>query len=159
MPTSDAGTVVEINISPQHEVLPEPVQRARAVSGRGLEGDRNFFAGEGTQPERDRELTLIAMEALDGLATEHGIEITAAESRRNVATRGIDLNRLEGRRFRVGEVECEGIELCEPCNHLQNLTQPGVLRGLVHRGGLRAAILTDGEIAVGDAVAGLPGDS
>jgi MOSC domain-containing protein YiiM len=158
-PPSGAGTVVEINISPQHEVLPAPVQRARAVSGRGLEGDRNFFAGQGTQPERDRELTLIAMEALDALAAEHGIELTAAESRRNIATRGIDLNRLEGRRFRVGAVECEGVELCEPCNDLQRLTKPGVLRGLVHRGGLRAAILTDGEIAVGDPVAPLASDA
>jgi MOSC domain-containing protein YiiM len=147
---------VEINISPEHEVLPEPVARVRAVPGRGLEGDRNYYAGDGTQPERDRELTLIATEALDELAAEHGIELTAAESRRNVATRGVDLNGLEGRRFRVGDVECEGIELCEPCNHLQGLTKPGVLRGLVHRGGLRAAILSEGEIAVGDAVAALP---
>ena len=98
------------------------------------------------------ELTLIATEALAGLAEEHGVDLTAAESRRNLATRGIDLNELEGRRFRVGDVVCEGIELCEPCRHLQGLTKPGVLRGLVHRGGLRAAILTEGEIAVGDAV-------
>ncbi len=149
------GAVVEINISPEHEVLPEPVARVRAVPGRGLEGDRNFFAGEGRHPEPDHELTLIATEALDHLAAEHGIELTAAESRRNVATRGIDLNLLEGRRFRVGDVDCDGIELCEPCSHLEGLTQPGVLRGLVHRGGLRAAILSEGEIAVGDAVAPL----
>jgi MOSC domain-containing protein YiiM len=154
-----AGEVVEINIAPEHELLPEPVPSVRAVPGRGLEGDRNFFNGEGLQPERDRELTLIATEGLDALAVEHGIELSAAESRRNVATRGIDLNRLEGKRFRVGDVECEGIELCEPCNHLQGLTKPGVLRGLVHRGGLRAAILTDGEIAVGDAVAPLAADA
>jgi MOSC domain-containing protein YiiM len=146
------GEVIEINISPEHEALPQAVDRVRAIPGRGLEGDRNFFEGPGTQPERDRELTLIATEALDALAAEHGIELTAAESRRNVATRGVDLNELEGRRFWVGNVECEGIELCEPCNHLQGLTKPGVLRGLVHRGGLRAAILTEGEIAVGDAV-------
>lgn len=159
MPPPATGEVVEINISPEHEVLPKPVSRVRAVSGRGLEGDRNFFEGEGTQPEPDRELTLIATEALDALAAEHGIKLTAAQSRRNVATRGIDLNQLEGRRFRVGDVECEGIERCEPCNHLQGLTKPGVLRGLVHRGGLRAAILTDGEIAVGDRVTALPGDA
>ena len=152
------GEVVEINISPEHEVLPEPVPRVRAVPGRGLEGDRNFFKGPGAQPERDRELTLIASEALAGLAEEHGIDLTAAESRRNVATRGIDLNELERRRFRVGDVVCEGIELCEPCRHLQGLTEPGVLRGLVHRGGLRAAILTEGEIAVGDKVAALDDD-
>jgi MOSC domain-containing protein YiiM len=148
----DAGKVVEINISPEEERLPEPVERVRAVAGRGLEGDRYFYDGEGTQPERDRELTLIALEALDALAEERGIELTAAESRRQVATRGIDLNALEGKRFRVGAIQCEGIELCEPCSHLQGLTQPGVLRGLVHRGGLRAAILEGGEIAIGDPV-------
>ncbi len=152
MAADRAGEVVEINIAPEHEVLPEPVASVRAVPGRGLEGDRNFYQGPGVQPKRDRELTLIATEALDALADEHGIELTAAESRRNLATRGIDLNALEGRRFRVGDVECEGIELCEPCSHLQGLTKPGVLRGLVHRGGLRAAILSEGEIAVGDPV-------
>ncbi len=155
MPSPATGRVVEINISPEHEVLPEPVDTVRAAAGRGLEGDRNFYRGEGTQPERDHELTLIAAEVLEALAAEHGIDLTPAESRRNVATRGIDLNQLEGRRFRVGDVECEGIELCEPCNHLQGMTQPGVLRGLVHRGGLRASILTDGEISVGDEVAPL----
>ena len=153
MPAEKGGQVVEINISPERDVLPAPVERVRAVPGRGLRGEYHFFTGDGTQPERDRELTLIATEALDALHAEHGIHLTAAESRRNIATRDIDLNVLEGRRFRVGEVECEGIEPCEPCRGLERLTEPGVLRGLVHRGGLRAAILTSGDIAVGDEVA------
>jgi MOSC domain-containing protein YiiM len=155
VPAEIAGEVVEINVWPEEEELPHHVDRVRAIAGRGLEGDRHFFTGEGTQPERDREVTLIATEALQALASEHRIELTAAESRRNVATRGIDLNLLEGRRFRIGDVECEGIELCEPCRTLERLTTRGVIRGLVHRGGLRAAILTGGEIAVGDAVAPL----
>ena len=156
MPAEPAGKVVEINISPERDVLPEPVERVRAVAGRGLEGEYHFFTGAGTQAERDRELTLIATEALEALETEHCIHLSPAESRRNVATRGIDLNRLEGRRFRVGEVECEGIELCEPCRNLVRLTEPGVLRRLVHRGGLRAAILSEGEIAVGDEIVPIP---
>lgn len=147
---------MEINISPERDVVPTPVGQVRAVAGRGLEGEYHFFSGEGVQPERDRELTLIATEALEALDAEHDIRLTPAETRRNVATRGVDLNSLEGRRFRVGEVECRGIELCEPCKNLVRLTEPGVLRGLVHRGGLRAAILTDGEIAVGDEVVALP---
>jgi MOSC domain-containing protein YiiM len=151
-----AGKVVEINVWPDDEELAHPVERVRAVVGRGLEGDRHFYEGPGLQPERDKELTLIATEALDAMAAEHGIELSAADSRRNLATRGIDLNQLEGRRFRVGDVECEGIELCEPCRRLERLTQPGVIRGLVHRGGLRCSILTEGEIAVGDEVAALP---
>jgi MOSC domain-containing protein YiiM len=152
---ADSGQVVEINVSPERDVLPEPADRVRAIAGRGLEGEYHFYGGPGMQPERDQEITLIAVEALDGLSVEHGIDMTPAESRRNIATKGIDLNRLEGRRFRVGEVECEGIELCEPCRNLERLTQRGVIRGLVHRGGLRAAILTDGEISVGDEVAPL----
>jgi MOSC domain-containing protein YiiM len=150
-----SGEVVEINISSERGVLPTSVAKVRAVAGRGLEGEYHFFDGEGTQRERDRELTLIATEALEALEAEHGIELTAAESRRNVATKGVDLNQLERIRFRVGSVECQGIELCEPCRTLERATQQGVIRGLVHRGGLRAAILTDGEIAVGDPVAPL----
>ncbi len=151
----DVGRVVEINISPKYERLPEAIERISAVAGRGLEGDRYFLAEGEPKPRRDRDLTLIATEALQALEAEHGIVMSAAESRRNVATRGIDLNALEGKRFAVGEVECEGLELCEPCSHLQGLTQPGILRGLVHRGGLRAAIVSGGEIAVGDEVRAL----
>lgn len=147
-----AGVVVEINIAPRREELPTPVDRVQAVEAQGLAGDRKFAAEPRPDDERDRDLTLIAAEALEGLFAEAGIELSGAESRRNLLTRGIDLNALVGRAFRVGPVECEGIELCEPCSHLQGLTKPGVLRGLVHRGGLRAAIRRGGEIAVGDQV-------
>jgi MOSC domain-containing protein YiiM len=75
-----------------------------------------------------------------------------ADSRRQVLTRGIDLNALVGREFTVGSVRCRGVELCEPCAHLQSVTQDGVLKGLVHRGGLRADVLNDGDVSVGDAV-------
>jgi MOSC domain-containing protein YiiM len=152
---ADNGEVVEINISPQHERLPEPVESVLALPGRGLEGDRYFVADGNPEPDAE-DITLVATEALEALEREHGITLSAAETRRNVATRGIDLNALVGRRFRIGELECEGRELCEPCNHLEGLTQPGVLKGLVHRGGLRAAILAEGRIAVGDPVAEIP---
>ena len=147
-----AGTVAEINIAARHEELPTAVDRVRAVPGRGLEGDRNFLVDGEPEPDRDDDLTLIAAEALEALAADTGIQLTAAESRRNLLVRGIDLNSLVGRRFTVGEAVCRGIELCEPCRHLEGLTQPGVLRGLVHRGGLRAAIISGGAIAVGDSV-------
>jgi MOSC domain-containing protein YiiM len=150
-----AGTVVEINIAAAHEELPTPVERVEAVAGRGLVGDRNFLADGHPQPGRDADLTLIASEALAALTGETGIALSAAASRRNVLIRGIDLNALDGRRFQVGEVECEGIELCEPCRHLERLTEPGVMRGLVHRGGLRAAIVRGGEIAVGDRISAI----
>lgn len=144
----DKGRVEGIFVGPER-ALPTPVERVRALAGKGLEGNRYFFEGGATP---GTALTLIAAEALEGMAAEHGIEITAAESRRNVLTRGIDVNALVGKRFRIGEVECEGIELCEPCTHLESVTKPGVIKGLVHRGGLNADILTDGEIVVGDPV-------
>jgi MOSC domain-containing protein YiiM len=136
------GSVESIAVAPEESALPGPVGEIE-VSDRGLVADRHRDAGD---------ITLIEAEALDGLLADTGIELSHEESRRQVLTRGIDLNALVGRRFTVGTVECEGVELCEPCNHLQSLTKPGVLRGLVHRGGLRADIVGSGRIAVGDRV-------
>jgi len=89
---------------------------------------------------------------MEAVASEGEASIGPAATRRNVLTRGIDVNELVGKRFRIGTVECEGVELCEPCTHLESMTQPGVIKAFVHRGGLNADILTDGEISVGDAV-------
>jgi MOSC domain-containing protein YiiM len=88
---------------------------------------------------------------MDALALDSG-QLRYEDARRNIVTRGIDLNALVGERFAVGEVQCLGQRLCEPCAHLQRLTQPGTLRGLVHRGGLRADILAGGVIRVGDEI-------
>jgi MOSC domain-containing protein YiiM len=142
------GIVVQIAIAVERPQLPAPVPSVRAEAGHGLEGEYHWSH----EPEPGQSLTLIAAEALAGLREGTGIELSHEASRRNVLTRGIDLNALVGRRFSVGGVECEGVELCEPCNTLAKLTERGVLRGLVHRGGLRADILAGGEIAVGDPV-------
>jgi MOSC domain-containing protein YiiM len=144
-----SGVVEQIAISADREVLPAAVASVRAEAGRGLEGEYHWSA----TPEPGQSVTLIAAEALEGLRADTGIELSHEASRRNLLTRGIDLNALVGRRFTVGAVECKGVELCQPCNHLAKLTERGVLRGLVHRGGLRADILSGGEIAVSDAVA------
>lgn len=143
------GEVLAIFVGPERQ-LPQPVERVEAHAGKGLAGNRYYWA-DGEAPAGNA-LTLIAEEELSAFNDETGIELTAQASRRNVLTRGIDLNALVGKRFRVGEVECEGVELCEPCAHLASLTHPGVLRGMVHRAGLNADILTDGKIAVGDPV-------
>jgi MOSC domain-containing protein YiiM len=119
-----------------------PVQSVRAVAGRGLVGDRKDNAG--ARP--GGALTLIEAEVLEDVG------LTGLQSRRQVVVRGVRLNDLVGKRFRVGEVECLGVELCEPCLHLQSLTRPGIIEELAHRGGLNADILTDGTIAVGDPV-------
>jgi len=142
------GRVEGIFIGPKYE-LPRAVERVRAVAGSGLEGNRYFYDGDAPP---GRALTLIATEALAEGAASSGVELEAHESRRNVLTSGIDVNELVGVRFRIGAVECLGVELCEPCSTLEKLTRPGVIKAYVHRAGLNADILTDGEIAIGDLV-------
>lgn len=144
------GRVEGIFVTSVHGELPARVESVRALAGRGLEGNRYFFDNGDAPP--GRAVTLIAAEAVEALEREHGVSLEAAATRRNVVTRGIDVNALVGKRFRIGDVECEGVELCEPCAHLQSMTKPGVIKGLTHRGGLNADILSDGEIKVGDAV-------
>ena len=148
----EAGTVEALALAPQAEAPMRLVDRAHAHAGRGLEGDRYFeHAGTFSNPHSNgHDLTLIEAEVVDELG------LAPAEARRNVVTRGIDLNSLVGRRFRVGEAECVGRRLCEPCAHLQRLTHPGILRDLVHRGGLRADVLGGGALRVGDGVTALP---
>ena len=133
--------VEEINIGPSEAL--KPVASVAALAGKGLRGDRHFDA-DGAKP--GQALTLIEAEALEDVG------LTGAQSRRQLVVRGVRLNELVGRRFRVGDVECAGVELCEPCLHLQRLTRPGIIKDLIHRGGLNADILTDGQIRVGDPV-------
>ena len=152
-----AGSVESIYIAADAEGETLPVGEIRAIAGQGLEGDR-YFAGGGTffdERKTGQDITLIEAEAIEALARVHGIQLGPGESRRNVMTRGIGLNDLVGRRFTVGEVECVGRRLCDPCSHLEGLTQPGVLKGLVNRGGLRADVVIGGRIAIGDAVSDL----
>lgn len=129
-------------------------EQADAVAGRGLRGDR-YFEGTGhfSRPGKTgQDLTLVAAEALAALRAETGIALDGAAARRNIVTSGIDLNALVGRRFAIGEAQCVGRRWCEPCAHLQRLTEPGVLRGLIHRGGLRADVVRGGRIRAGDPV-------
>ena len=152
-----SGRVEAIVIAPDAEGPMVRVERAAAHAGRGLEGDR-YFDDRGTFSNahgRGHDLTLIEAEVLDAL-TFAGGRLAPEEARRNVVTRGIDLNALVGRRFRIGAVECFGQRLCEPCAHLERLAdeagKPGTLRALIHKGGLRVDLLSDGEIGVGAAV-------
>jgi len=146
------GTVEGLAVAPAAEAPMQLLEVAQARAGRGLDGDR-YSAGAGTfSPRAGRrpgyDLTLIAAEVLDEMAAA-GQALDFADTRRNVLTRGIDVNALVGRRFRIGDVLCEGRRLCEPCVHLDRLSGPGILRPLIHRGGLRADILTDGEVGLG----------
>jgi MOSC domain-containing protein YiiM len=153
------GTVEAIAIAEMASGPMRLVEEAQALAGRGLAGDR-YAAKAGTFTPRGGtgygyDLTLIQAEVLDELVLAGDRRLGYAEARRNVVTRGVDLNALVGRRFRIGEVECIGQRLCEPCAHLERLTTKGVLRGLIHRGGLRADILTDGGIDIGSAIESL----
>jgi MOSC domain-containing protein YiiM len=136
------GRVEAIRISPEHERLPEPVDTVD-VTDEGMTGDRYFGRGD---------ITLVEAEALEAFNDETGIPLSHAEIRRQVLTRGVSLNDLLNKRFRVGDVEAVGVEWCEPCNHIQSMTYPGVLKGMVHRAGLRADVVQAGQIAVGDEV-------
>jgi MOSC domain-containing protein YiiM len=153
VPTT-SGLVEAIFVAPEAGAAMLELDEVRAIAGHGLDGDR-YAAGQGTfsvTGSRGNELTLIAGEVLDSLQLPDGRALSGAEARRNVVTRGLDLNALVGRRFRIGEVEVIGRRRCEPCAHLQRLTRPGVLRALVHRGGLRADLLNTGTLRVGDPI-------
>lgn len=143
-----SGRVESIWIAGEPGARTRPVEQVEAMAGKGLMGDRKHRdrLPEDKQAKAGRELTLIEVEALQALARETGIELGPGEHRRQVVTSGIRLNDLVGKRFTVGPLECVGVELNEPCLHLERLTQPGVLRGLVHRGGLRADILSGGTL-------------
>jgi MOSC domain-containing protein YiiM len=143
------GRIEAIFIAAEHGEHPHPVESATAIAGKGIEGNRYFDEGR-----HETELTLIEAEQLERVA-EEGLDIDAAATGRQVLTRGIDLNALVGRRFRVGEVECRGIELCEPCTVMEARTLPGAIKALTHRAGLNAEILVGGEIRPGDAVSEL----
>jgi MOSC domain len=142
------GSVVAILTAPDAERPLTRVDRVDAVGGRGLAGDR-YYNGRGTfsGPGRGYQLTLVEAEVLDSLA------LPWEQARRNIVTRGIALNALVGHRFKIGAVECIGRRLAEPCSHLEKLARHGLLRPLVHRGGLRADILESGPISIGDSVA------
>jgi MOSC domain-containing protein YiiM len=147
------GNVESIHIAPAAKAPMHAVNEVQAIPGTGLNGDR-YAQQQGTffKPLPDFELTLIESEALEALKQEYDIELSPAESRRNVTTRGVALNHLVGKEFKIGEVKIRGIRLCEPCSHLEALTGRPLVKGLCHRGGLRAQILTEGTIRVGDIV-------
>jgi MOSC domain-containing protein YiiM len=137
-------TVVAIHLGADHGRPVEAVTAVDARAGKGLEGDRHFRADGRAEP--GEALTLVEEEVVDEVGLPPG------GTRRQVTVRGVRLNDLIGRRFRVGAVECYGVELCEPCLSLERNTRPGIIRDLVHRAGINADILNDGTISVGDVI-------
>jgi MOSC domain-containing protein YiiM len=148
------GNVESIHVADKAEGPTRAVDSVTAIPGAGLDGDR-YARHQGTfsKPEPDYELTLIEAEAIEALKRDYDVDLMPGNARRNIVTRGVPLNHLVGREFRIGDVKIRGLRLCEPCNHLERLTAKPVIKGLRHRGGLRAQILTSGAIRVGDTVA------
>ena len=147
------GTIRAIHVAAEQGAPMEPRESVRAVAGRGLENDR-YFDTEGTFADRaGSDLTLIERETLEAVECDYDIGLEDGIHRRNLTTEGVALNHLVGEQFRVGEIICEGTELCEPCSYLEgHLERQGVRQALVHRGGLRARILEGGVVRPGAAV-------
>lgn len=139
--------VISINMAPSKGAPMVSVEEVRALAGRGLVGDRKLDS-----PKPGGQLTLIEVEAIEALARDYKIEIEPRVTRRNIVTRGVALNHLVGREFKIGEVRVRGVRLCEPCTYLETLTGMKLREGLVHRGGLRADIVSNGVIRKGDEI-------
>jgi MOSC domain-containing protein YiiM len=151
---TEQGSVISIHIAPTGAAPMKSVTAAQAVAGRGLDGDR-YYSKLGTYSNdagSGRDVTLIEVEAIEALKREYKIELEPGQSRRNIVTRGVALNHLVEREFRIGDVVLRGTRLCEPCAHMERLTVKGAMRGLIHRGGLRAEIVKGGPIRVGDVI-------
>ena len=148
------GKILSINITPEEGTALSQVQEIRAVVGKGLEGDRYFFkTGKfSSKPSSGREVTLIESEAILAAQRDYRIVLKENETRRTLVTENIALSHLVGKEFFVGEVLLKGIRLCEPCGYLESLTKVGVKAAYIHRGGLRADILKEGMIRVGDEI-------
>lgn len=149
------GELEAIYISPKKGEEMQALHQVRAVPGKGLEGDRYYLRAEARPNDHspEDEVTLIEVETYDALQRDYSLSLDPGTSRRNLVTRGTPLNHLVGREFEVGEITLLGLELCEPCTHLANLSgRREILPALVHRGGLRAQILTEGTIQIGDEI-------
>lgn len=142
------GRLISIHIASKIGKPTKSIPEVTLDAQKGLRGYRYY----GNDPGNGKAVTLIENEALEYLLDEHGIQLDPGESRRNLVTGGVSLNSLVGLEFRVGEVILKGVDLCEPCKHLENLTRPGVLSGLIRRGGLRADVIRGGTIRVGDEI-------
>jgi MOSC domain-containing protein YiiM len=156
-PDVAVGRVETIHVAPSGGAPMVAVERVRAIAGVGLEGDRYATRnGHWSDDARvDRQITLVEAEEVESLAIRAGIVLAPGELRRNVMTRGLRLNDLVGRRFRIGDVVAEGTRLCEPCQYLTDSLGKPILEPLVHRAGLRANIVSSGTVTVGDAVTAL----
>ena len=149
------GVVLDIHTAPTGGAPMVATDAVSAVAGLGIEGDR-YYEGTGfyswfTGPIR--HISLIEWEVLEALRDSHNLPLEPGITRRNIVTRGVPLGHLLNREFRVGEATLRGVEICEPCKHLVDLTGTrALLSALIHRGGLHAEIVGSGTIRPGDTI-------
>jgi MOSC domain-containing protein YiiM len=148
------GKVVGIFIAQKQGEQTVLVDQVHVVPGSGIEGDRYFNkpANPTGKTNTGREITLIELEAIESLRDDAGIPLTPDQTRRNLITSGIALNDLVGRLFFIGNIQLRGVRLCEPCQYLADRTDPRILKAMAHRGGLRADIITEGNIHINDTI-------
>ena len=125
------------------------VKSIDVLANKGIVGDRHF--NEYNDPYC--QLSLIESENIDYYNTKYGLNIPYTDFRRNVITKGINLNNLIGKKLQIGNVKVEGIDLCRPCKHLtEMLNQENILKEFLRKGGLRCQILTSSSISIGDEI-------
>ncbi|MGY1733501.1 MOSC domain-containing protein [Geodermatophilus sp. SYSU D01045] len=151
-------TVLEIWTTPAAAAPMRRVPSARLLAGRGLEGDR-YALGGGTwarYPDLEKQLTLIDADDVAAVAAEVGVPLTPGDTRRNLVTTGVDLPSLVGRWFAVGDALLFGVKRCPPCAHLERLTGARLVKAMVHRGGINAAVFAGAEVAEGAVLRPVP---
>jgi len=147
------GSIQEIFVTPASGQAMVSVPSVRAFADRGLEGDRFYRDSWSAVKRSDKAVSLIEDEVLELAGKEIGVDAIGILTRRNIVTRGVPLIELLGREFTIGGVRMRGIRLFEPCGHLVAVTKiPAIFKALEHRSGLKAAVLSDGDIKIGDAV-------
>lgn len=151
-----SGQVTHIFISPNEGEQMQELQTVKAIEQLGLEGDR--YAGERgawSKSKRKviRQVSLIEQEAIDRANASLQIHFLPGETRRNIVVSDFPLNGLIGKEFMVGNVRMRGVELCDPCQRPSKLAgKSGFEESFAGYGGLRAEILTTGQISVGDTI-------
>lgn len=150
------GKVIALFIAPNTDDAVQSQNTIHLAPNQGIVGDRYFVAqqslGIDTQAPRKEDITLISADELEAFNTQFELDIPLGDFRRNIVTRGVDLNALVGKRFRVGSALCIGMELCEPCSKLARTVNKLVLPHLVHRAGIRAAVLNAGDVLENDSI-------
>ena len=141
--------VYKIGISDNNNMPINEVISIDVLAGQGVVGDRHFSKFN----DPYNQLSLIESENIDYYNIKYGLNIPYIDFRRNIVTKGIQLNDLVGKKILVGKVELEGIDLCRPCKHLSEvLGQENIIKEFLRRGGLRCKILTSSCIRVGDKI-------